>query len=342
MMGPIGLVNKGAGLDTEAGMAEEKRRERPVDVTSRLRMQLKRPIDLSPRSILVAMTLSIFAVELIVMLLLSELPPLSRWLESLLDATVLIVFLSPFYIFVYRPFWNERQQYERQISYLSRNLLTAAEEERKRVTHELHDECGQTLTALQFGIQTLKRRLPADAGDCSTQVDRLIEVAAQLGDELRKVTTQLRPSALDEFGLHIALRWLMQEFSESYPGVEMDVRLFRETDLEERLPSTVEDAIYRVCQEALTNVARYSLASKVQIRLMLVNSQVVLQIQDNGQGFDLNEFWKKKSGCQGIGLLGMRERTGNLHGSFGILSAPGEGTSIEAIFPLTGGGNEVH
>lgn len=296
----------------------------------------KRVIDLTPRNMQIVMVLSIFASELVVMLLLSEMPQLNRWVESLLDASILLLLLSPFYFLVYRPFWSERQRHERQISYLSGQLLTAAEEERRRVTHELHDQCGQTLTALQFGIQTVKRKLPEEAEECRSQVDRLIEVAAQLADELRRVTTQLRPSALDEFGLHLALRSLVKEYSESYPEIALEVRLFRETDLQERLAPAVEDALYRVCQEALTNIARYAAADQVTLRLSLHGRQIALLIEDNGRGFDLEEFWQKRSGFQGIGLLGMRERIRSLGGKFEVRSSPGQGTRIEALLPLLG------
>lgn len=302
------------------------------------RMLRKFILLINPRRLLLIMAATIFLVETLVMLILSEMPPISRGWEALLDSTILLVLLVPFYLYIYRPFWEERQRQERQIRFLSQRLLTATEAESKRVAHEIHDQCGQTLTALQFGLQTLKNKIPATNQPSQAQADHLVLMAAQLGNELRDLTTRLRPVVLDQVGLVAALTWQIETFQKNYPDISITARLLRKADLEQRLASAGEDAIFRICQESLTNIARHASASVVLMCLTLENGSVELKIEDNGIGFDLDKCLDQEDGECGFGLLGMRERALMGGGTFRISTAPGEGTSIRASFPLTGEG----
>lgn len=291
---------------------------------------------INPRRLLLIMAAAIFLVETLVMFLLSEMPPISRGWEALLDSTILLVLLAPFYLYIYRPFWEERQRQEHQIRFLSQRLLTATEEESKRVAHEIHDQCGQTLTALQFGLQTLKNKIHETNQPALAQADHLVRIVTQLSDEMRDLTTRLRPVVLDQVGLIAALTWQIETFQKSYPDINITARLLRKADLERRLSSAGEDAIFRICQESLTNIARHASASVVQMRLTLENGSVELKIEDNGVGFDLDKCLDHEDGECGFGLLGMRERALMGGGSFHIRTAPGQGTSILSSFPLTG------
>lgn len=291
---------------------------------------------INPRRLLLIMAAAIFLVETLVMLILSEMPPISRGWEALLDSTILLVLLAPFYLYIYRPFWEESQRQSRQIRYLSQQLLTATEAESKRVAHEIHDQCGQTLTALQFGLQTLKNKMPATNQPAQFQADHLVLMAAQLGNELRDLTTRLRPVVLDQVGLIAALTWQIETFEKNYPDINLTARLLRKTDLEQRLAPAGEDAIFRICQESLTNIARHASASVVLMRVTLENGSVELKIEDNGVGFDLDKCLDHENGECGFGLLGMRERALMGGGSFRVRTAPGQGTTILASFPLTG------
>jgi signal transduction histidine kinase len=267
---------------------------------------------INPRILLIIMATAIFLVETLVMFILNEMPPISRGLEAILDSTILLLLLTPFYLYIYRPFWDERQRKERQIRYLSQQLLIATEAESKRIAHEIHDQCGQTLTALQFGLQTLKKQIPAKDASSLAQTDKLVQV-----------------------GLIAALTWQIETFQKNFPGINITARLIRKSDLAGKFSSNVEDAIFRICQEALTNIARHASATVVLLYLTLEGRRMELKIEDNGVGFELDRCLEQEDGKCGFGLLGMRERALMGEGRFNISTAPGQGTSILASFPLT-------
>ena len=286
-----------------------------------------------PKNLLVVMALVIFVVETLVMFILSEIPPLSRGWEAILDSSILLLLLTPFYLYIYRPFWEERQKQSRQIRFLSQQLLTATDEESKRIAHEIHDQCGQTLTALQFGLQSLKRLITDCDPKALERTEYLEKAACQLSGELRSLTKRLRPAILDQAGLLAALNSQAEEFRQNYPGITVTSRFFQKADLPQRLPSQTEDAIYRICQEALTNIARHASATEVSLSLSLENRCLQLEIADNGSGFDLAGCLDRQEGACGIGLLGMRERAAMVGGQLKIISRPGQGTTISASFP---------
>ncbi len=289
---------------------------------------------INPRILLIIMATAIFLVETLVMFILNEIPPVSRGLEALLDSTILLLLLTPFYLYIYRPFWEQRQRQERQIRSLSKQLLIATEVESKRIAHEIHDQCGQTLTALQFGLQTLKNKIPANDASSLAQTDYLVQVVAQMSEELRDLTTRLRPVVLDQVGLIAALTWQIETFEKNFSDINIKARLVRRADLAGKLDSNIEDAIFRICQEALTNIARHASATEVLLCLTLEGGRMELKIEDNGVGFELDKCLEHEDGECGFGLLGMRERALMGEGRFNISSAPGQGTRILASFPL--------
>lgn len=290
---------------------------------------------LTPFQLVLVMAMAIFVTETGVMFLLDYLPPLSHGWEAVIDSSTLLLLLCPVYFLVYLPFWRERRRYEREIRHLSRRLLSTVEDERRRIAHELHDECGQTLTALQFGMQTLRKTLPGIPFEHLGQMDNLVKLIAKLGNELREVTSKLRPAALDEVGLFAALRSLTDDFARSYPDLKVDLRLFRETDLKKPLSPEREVAIFRICQEALTNVIRHSAAKRVRVSLAKKEEAGLrVEVADDGCGFDLNHYWRKEADRQGIGLLGMRERAAASGGTFEIFSEVNRGTCVIVEYPF--------
>ena len=290
-------------------------------------------LSVPPKMMLLIMAVAIFTAEVLVMVMLGMLDLEEYWVETLLDSTSLLLILTPVYLFFYRPFWVAQKQHEKQIQYLSQQLLKSAEEERKRITSELHDHSGQALTALQFGLQTLKRCMSKEDGDCNRLTDNLIEQTSQLSDDLRSFASRLRPETLDQLGLVSALEVEFKDFSSTYRHIELEHRLVRKEDLAGRLSGAKELAIYRVCQEALTNIVKYAEARQVKIELQLADQKIILQVEDDGVGFDVNKYWFNKR-VGGIGLLGMRERISQLKGRFTIDSAPGEGTLLTVELPL--------
>lgn len=208
-------------------------------------------------------------------------------------------------------------------------LLQAEEEERRRLSRELHDEAGQHLTALGLGLQAL-----SDIAAAGSEVDRraaqLRELASTLGRELHAIAVRLRPKALDDFGLEAALTAHAEEWSRQ-SGVRIDVHAPRER---ERLPDATESAIYRVVQEALTNIARHSGAGHASLVLERRDGQVIVVVEDDGTGFD-PDIETRAADAPGLGLLGVRERVALLGGTVAIESAPGTGTSLYIRIPIT-------
>jgi signal transduction histidine kinase len=278
----------------------------------------------------------IFFGELGEMLLLANFPPLPVQLVAVVDALVLLLLLSPTYLLFYRPLVRlneERLQTEREMRQLSRQLLKAAEEEKKRLARDLHDECGQTLTALQFLVETLKTTLPATAVKSLPQVERIGELVTHLSQEIRALTADLRPAMLDELGLVPALRWHVERFSRLLPRLQIS---FESRGYSRRLSPEAEVALFRCCQEGLNNIVKHSRAQRASIALECTGPSVVLSIEDDGCGFDLQAYRKRTDPAAGIGLPGMRERVVALGGWLTIVTNPGRGTRLFLTLPQEG------
>ena len=215
---------------------------------------------------------------------------------------------------------------------LRRQLVLAEEEERRRLARELHDELGQHLTALGLRVQAL-----ADWADGNEQIveraKELREMVNALGRDLHSVAVRLRPKALDDFGLDAALNSYAEEWSRR-TGIAVDIHANHGPG---RLPMAVESAIYRVVQEALTNIARHSGATRAGIVVERRDGNVVAIIEDSGKGFDTAETQMTPTDVSGgLGLLGVRERASLLGGSIDIESSPGGGTTLFVRIPISG------
>ncbi|HEX5468713.1 MAG TPA: GAF domain-containing sensor histidine kinase [Gaiellaceae bacterium] len=203
-----------------------------------------------------------------------------------------------------------------------RRVVEAQEEERRRLARELHDETGQALTSILLGLKTLEE---TEAGDLETAVAALRERVVETLHDVRRLAVELRPKALDDFGLEPALERLTSGFAEQ-TGIEVQLQ----SQLGERLPGDVETVLYRIVQEALTNVVKHARAAHVSILLTRKNGRVAALIEDDGRGFD-----PETAGNGGVGLLGMRERIALLEGRLSIESREGAGTTIRVEVPLT-------
>jgi signal transduction histidine kinase len=222
---------------------------------------------------------------------------------------------------------------EKGLRQLSYQLVQAQEEERKRISRELHDEIGQMLTGLKMELANLAalRNHPGD--EFQKHLDETRTIAEQTMQSVRTLAMGLRPSMLDDLGLEPALRWQAQEFSRR-SGVPVSL----ETDGElENLPDSVRTCIYRVVQESLTNCARHAEANDVRITVHGSRDRIYLTIQDDGKGFDIHNH-----GNRGMGLVGMEERIGKLGGTLTIssqnMSIP-KGTILEIELPSSGEGS---
>ena len=213
---------------------------------------------------------------------------------------------------------------------LSRRLMEVQEAEQRGLARELHDELGQSLSALRITLETAQGA--PGGGAASTALAEAIRLADEVLGQVRDLSLHLRPSVLDDLGLVPALRWYLQRQRQR---TGLDLRL--EADLGEiRLPPGVETACFRVAQEALTNAARHSGASRVEVLAALRDGEVLLIMRDDGRGFDVDAARARARHGESLGLLGMEERVVLLGGRIDIVSAAGRGTEISVRLPLAG------
>jgi signal transduction histidine kinase len=230
-----------------------------------------------------------------------------------------------------RQLWEEVRRKDTLRGQLLSQVLAAQEAERKRIARELHDEAGQVLTALLVRL----RALEADAAlapALAPRVADLRQLAKHLFDEVHRLAVELRPGALDQLGLVGALESMVREF-----GARAGVRAeFEASGLDgARLSGEVEIAVYRVVQEALSNVARHAAASRVAVAVERRDGTLVAIVEDDGRGFDPDRaLADAPPGRPCLGLFGMQERIALVHGRLTIESAPGSGTTVFAEVPL--------
>ena len=208
----------------------------------------------------------------------------------------------------------------RRMQALSRRLVEAQENERRSIARELHDEAGQSLTSLRIGLRLLEREI-AQGGEVTGRVSELVRTTDAVIDGLHRLAADLRPASLDHLGLDAALRQYSREAAAKYGlAVHFKARGFTG----ERLPPAVETALYRVVQEAMTNVVRHAKAQRVDILVEHRGERVMVMIEDDGAGFDPQQVQR----ADHFGLLGMKERAEVLGGTMVLESAPGAGTTI--------------
>jgi PAS domain S-box-containing protein len=215
---------------------------------------------------------------------------------------------------------NERKGAEAVQRNLSQRLLNVQEEERRSLARELHDEIGQSLTAIKVGLQTAQHlRTPETLTDALRLTDTVLS-------QVRELSLNLHPRLLEDLGLTAALRWYaLEQAKRSGLEVTFAIEMGAVT-----LPSELDITLYRIAQEALTNIIRHSQARRVCLSLKVQGSSVVLSVKDDGRGFDLTSRGRKES----LGLLSMRERASLQGGQLEVRSLPGQGTEVIATFPF--------
>jgi two-component system sensor histidine kinase UhpB len=226
----------------------------------------------------------------------------------------------------YRSLYLQMLAHRDALRNLSARYLLAKEEEAKRIAHQLHDEAGQITTSIHLALAEIGRELPEPGRERLRQVTTYVD---EIEDRLRRLSHELRPTILDDLGLRPALEFLAEGFS-ARTGIQ--IRVEGKTD--GRVDSLVETAIYRVVQEALTNIARHSSAGGASIRLRHAHERLRCTIRDDGVGFAANRLRRGGKGGRGLGLLGVRERLDALGGRVRIRSTPGAGTELSVIVPL--------
>jgi signal transduction histidine kinase len=202
-----------------------------------------------------------------------------------------------------------------------RRVVEAQERERRRLAIELHDETGQSLAAVLMGLRRLEES--SDPAAVKATVEELRATVVNAVQELRALAVELRPKALDDFGLAAALERLVDTYSRR-TGLTVDSHL---GGLESRLPEPVESALYRIAQEALTNIAKHAGASTVSVVTRRDGARLTMIVEDNGTGFEAS------TPGEGLGLVSMRERAELLGGSLQVESSAGHGTTLVVEVP---------
>ena len=210
---------------------------------------------------------------------------------------------------------------QQELKELSARLVSAQEEERRSISRELHDEVGQSLSALLMEAGNAAASAPpAQVRQHVESIKRLAEASVNI---IRNMTLLLRPSMLDDFGLVPALEWQARELSKR-TGIRVHVAA---ADSAGELPDALRTCIYRVVQEALHNCARHAQAHAVRVVVRQESSKIVLSVEDDGRGFDARRV-------RGLGLVGMEERVRHLGGAFHVRSTPGGGTKVDVELPI--------
>ncbi len=214
---------------------------------------------------------------------------------------------------------------------LLRRVIGAQEEERKRVARELHDEIGQFLTGLVLNLGSARQAAEARAPDIAGRLATIEELAARAVEEVRRLVSDLRPSVLDDLGLLEAVRWYADTVrARTSLRVEVTAQ-----GLDGRLPPHLEVVVFRVVQEALTNVVRHAEASRASIRLEATPDALRVTVADDGRGFEPEAARGRRGQEGGVGLAGMEERARLAGGTLELDSAPGRGTSVSLVIPGT-------
>ncbi len=287
------------------------------------------PLYQSPVRLLVLLAVSIFFGETCVMLLLHLFPEPHPLVEAFLDAFMLLLIVSPtLYFFLFRPFMHHlqrQQQSEAEIRILSRRLMAATEQERKRVAMDLHDHFGQVLTSLHYSLEGLRDALARKGMDENPRCAEMMTTVRRLGEDIRSYAACLRPAIIDDLGLVPALDWLVGELGRQHPEMRLS---FRAMGLKRQLSPLVAEMLYRISQEALNNAIRHAKAGKIEVGLLYNHPSLILTIRDDGVGCP------SVASGHGLGLWSMRERSALIGGSVRIAGKPGAGTLVRVEVPL--------
>lgn len=220
---------------------------------------------------------------------------------------------------------------EEELRRISSRLMTAQEDERKRICRDLHDSIGQSLAAVKFGVENVLAKTEQQGNRASVELlEKLILLIQHASEEARRIQTNLRPSLLDDLGITATISWFCRDFERLYSGIHVE----KQINIEEgEIPEPFKVDMFRILQEALNNVAKHSKADLVRLALRRTHGQIDLVIEDNGQGFDPEYVWSVKKADAGVGLTSMKERAELSGGALSVESHKGRGTTVQASWP---------
>jgi signal transduction histidine kinase len=229
----------------------------------------------------------------------------------------------------YSELLEQSRHMQEQLRLLSRQLLTAQEEERKMISRELHDQIAQTLTGINIRLASLKTESTLNNKGLQKKISSTQRLVEKSVDIVHRFARELRPTVLDDLGLIPALHSFMKSFT-ARTGVRVHLTAFAAV---ERLDTAKRTVLFRIAQEALTNVARHAQASRVEVSIQKLPDCICMKIKDDGKSFNVERTLHANGGKR-LGLLGMRERLEMVGGKFVVESSPGKGTTINAQLPL--------
>ena len=219
---------------------------------------------------------------------------------------------------------------EKKLRLLSSHLLMAQETERRRISIELHDELGQALAVLKLQLRSIQRKLRKDQTALREGCESTLKYIDQVIENVRRLSRDLSPTLLEDLGLSAALRWLIDDFAKHFHvKVSLDI-----ADMDNFFSQKAQIIIYRIFQEALTNIAKHAQATQVSVVVKKKDGSVSFSLEDNGKGFDVKQAMMRNSTEKGLGLAAMDERTWMLGGSFDVWSQEGKGTRVSFTIPI--------
>ena len=226
------------------------------------------------------------------------------------------------------------RQSETRLRLLSSQLFNAQEEERQRLSKELHDQLGHDLVLLKSRFRAIKRKLPPELVDLQKELTETQEQVDQIIENVRHISTELSPSILEDLGLFASFQWLVENFERQH---SIKVSLSME-DIDHFFSQETRINLYRLLQETLTNISKHAHARNVSIVVKRTHKHVVFQVKDDGKGFDLGRVSARDPARSGMGLAAMKERAHLSGGVFEVGSKPGKGTVICFKIPIRKGG----
>jgi len=218
---------------------------------------------------------------------------------------------------------------ESKLKQLSRRLVSAQEDERKRVSMELHDSVAASLSAIKFRLEKELENLPESRE--RTQLEAAVTLIQQLNNDVRRIMADLRPSVLDDLGLKPALNAHCREFSRHYPEIAVELTF---AAAEDEVPEELKIVVFRIVQEALSNIGKYSRAKALEIVVEKEGRALELRVHDDGVGFDPKDVNNHSNPGEGMGLENMAERARLAGGALRVVSNPGRGTTIRAVWRI--------
>ena len=216
------------------------------------------------------------------------------------------------------------RQSERELHFLSSQLLTAQEKERRRLSGELHDELGQALMVLKLKVRSIQRALGTGQASLNEECDEVIGYINEVTENVRRLSRDLSPVILEDLGLSAAIRWLVEASTKHYT-IESSLDM---TEMDDLFSYESQITVYRIVQECLTNIAKHAQATHVSIVIRRQDHRVLFRVEDDGKGFDVKEAFDRDPAKKGLGLAAMYERARILGGSLNIWSQKGTGTRI--------------